>query len=115
MSPKKAPSPTNVVAIVRVSEYHDGKSPEEQEAKIKAACKAEGQNLLAIRRELDVSGGRALSKRPGLRDAVDAIESGEAQEVMAAYFDRLFRSLRTQAETLERVERAGGKVLALDV
>jgi DNA invertase Pin-like site-specific DNA recombinase len=115
MSPKKSPSPVNVVAIVRVSEYHDGKSPEEQEAKIKAACEANGKNLVAVHRELDVSGGRALSKRPGLRAAVEAIESGEAQEIMAAYFDRLFRSLKTQAETLERVERAGGKVLALDV
>jgi DNA invertase Pin-like site-specific DNA recombinase len=115
MSPKKAPSPVNVVGIVRVSVDHDGKSPEEQEARIRSACEAQGKNLLAVHRELDVSGRRALSKRPGLRAAVDAIESGEAGEIMAAYFDRLFRSLKTQAETLERVERKGGKVLALDV
>jgi hypothetical protein len=46
---------------------------------------------------------------------VHAIEAGEAEVVAAAYFDRLFRSLRTQAEVVERVERAGGQVLAVDI
>jgi DNA invertase Pin-like site-specific DNA recombinase len=34
---------------------------------------------------------------------------------VAAYFDRLVRSLTVQAEIVQRVERAGGKVLAVDV
>lgn len=29
------------------------------------------------------------------------------------YFDRLYRSIKVQAEVMERVERAGGKVIAL--
>jgi site-specific DNA recombinase len=35
--------------------------------------------------------------------------------VVAAYFDRLVRSLRVQDELVSRVEHAGGKVMAVDV
>ena len=36
------------------------------------------------------SGGKPLDQRQGLREAVEAIERGEAEVVVAAYFDRLF-------------------------
>jgi hypothetical protein len=42
------------------------------------------------------------------------IEAGDAEVIVAAYFDRLLRSLTTQAELLARVEAAGGKVRAVD-
>jgi hypothetical protein len=42
------------------------------------------------------------------------VEAGEADVIVAAYFDRLVRSLKTQTELLERVEAAGGKVRAVD-
>ena len=35
--------------------------------------------------------------------------------VVVAYFDRLVRSLAVQAEVVERVEQAGGAILAVDV
>ena len=35
--------------------------------------------------------------------------------VVAAYCDRLMRSLRVQDELVSRVERTGGEVLAVDV
>ena len=90
-------------------------SPHEQRERIEATCEREGITLLDVYDELDVSGGKALARRPGLSAAVAAVEAGEADVVVAAYFDRLFRSLSTQAEVIERVERAGGQVLAVDV
>jgi DNA invertase Pin-like site-specific DNA recombinase len=65
--------------------------------------------------ELDVSGGAPLTKRHGLRRAVEMVESGQAEVVVVAYFDRLVRSLTVQAEVVERIERAGGAILAVDV
>ena len=65
--------------------------------------------------ELDVSGGAPLARRPGLRRAVEMVEAGEADVVVVAYFDRLVRSLTVQAEVVERVEQAGGAILAVDV
>ena len=108
-----------VIGLVRVSEVGDREgdsfaSPGQQLDRIKQACDTQGAQLMAAYEELDVSGGRPLDKRPGLRQAVEAVEAGEADVIMAAYFDRLFRSLSTQAEAVQRVEAAGGKVVALD-
>src|SRR5262249_10041345 len=43
------------------------------------------------------------------------IEAGEAEVVVVAFFDRLVRSLKVQLEVAERVEAAGGRIVALDV
>lgn len=107
------------IGIVRVSQTsgREGErfaSPPEQRERIRAVCERDSIDLIAIQ-ELDVSGGKPLDERPGLGPAVQAIENGEADVIAAAYFDRLFRSLTTQAEAVERVERAGGQVLAVDV
>ena len=75
----------------------------------------DGLDLVDTFEELDVSGGAPLEQRPGLGRAVQMIEAGEADVVVVAYFDRLVRSLAVQAEVVERVERAGGAILAVDV
>lgn len=107
------------IGIVRVSQTkgREGErfvSPEEQRERLEAACARDGLTLLEVHQELDVSGGKSLADRPGLSAAVAAVEAGEADVVAAAYFDRLFRSLSTQAEVVDRIERAGGQVLAVD-
>jgi DNA invertase Pin-like site-specific DNA recombinase len=108
------------VGIVRVSRVgaRNGEqfvSPDEQAERIKAACASSGLDLVETLQELDVSGGAAIANRPGLSRAIELIEAKEAEVVVVAYFDRLARSLKVQAEVLERVERAGGEVLAVDV
>lgn len=114
------------VGIVRVSQVGGGEgesfaSPREQRDRITAACRRDGLRLVkgfgedGIVAELDVSGGTPLEQRPGLRLAVEAVEAGRADVIVAAYFDRLVRSLRVQDELVSRVERAGGQVLAVDV
>ena len=42
------------------------------------------------------------------------IEAGRAEQLVVGYFDRLVRSLKVQLEVIERVERAGGEIFALD-
>src|SRR5947209_6908464 len=42
------------------------------------------------------------------------VEAGEADHIVVAYFDRLVRSLKVQLEVVERVERAGGEIYAID-
>jgi DNA invertase Pin-like site-specific DNA recombinase len=108
------------IGIIRVSrvsgrEGESFASPGEQRQRIEAECERDGLELLDVIPEMDVSGGTPLAKREGLRTAVERVEAGEAQVVVAAYFDRLVRSLKVQAELVERVEAAGGEVLALDV
>ena len=79
-----------------------------------SASGRDGLRRVDVLDELDVSGGKPLDERPGLGPAVRAVEGGKADVIAAGYFDRLFRSLAVQAEVVERVERAGGRVLAVD-
>jgi DNA invertase Pin-like site-specific DNA recombinase len=46
-----------------------------------------------------VSGGTPLEHRDKLRRAVEAVEAGDADVIVVAYFDRLVRSLRVQARS----------------
>lgn len=120
------------IGIIRVSDVGDRgqdggdgfQSPDNQRERIEAACDRDGLRLVAVMEELDVKGGTPLEKRVhldvnqrrvGLLPAVEMVEAGKAEVVMAAYFDRLMRSLKVQREVVERVEAAGGEVLALDV
>ena len=106
---------SGIVAIVRVSQHKDGAvSPEEQRQRLTLEARRLGKPIVAVFEELDVSGGTPLHRRKGMRAAVEMIEAGDADVLAAAYFDRLFRSITVQAEVIERVEKAGGQVLAID-
>lgn len=104
------------VGLVRQSRgREDSLSPAEQRERIVSLCEREGLTLLAVHEEIDVSGGSPLAEREGLRAAVEAVEGNQAEVVVVAYFDRLFRSLTVQAEVVNRVEKAGGRIMAADV
>ena len=109
-------SSRRAIGIVRVSRLgDDAVSPDEQRERIASTCERDGLELVDTFEELDVSGGAPLAKRPGLGRAVEMVEHGQADVVVVAYFDRLVRSLAVQAEVVDRVERAGGAILAVDV
>lgn len=107
------------IGVTRVSveggrEEHRLYSYDTQAEAIAVSCERQGLELLHVGRERAVSGGAVLDDRPELSRALLAVESGDADVIVAAYFDRFFRSLAVQAEVIERVERAGGELLALD-
>src|SRR6516162_879567 len=108
------------VVVVRVSEKGDREdehfhSPEVQIEAAMRWARERGERLVASPiPEIDVSGKLPLSKRPGLLAAIEVIEAGRADQLVVAYFDRLVRSLKVQLEVIERVERAGGEIFALD-
>jgi site-specific DNA recombinase len=118
--PSRTKSITSAVGVVRVSRVGNRAgeqfvSPSEQRQRIEAACKRDDLALVDVIEELDVSGGASLDHRPGLSRALALVEDGKAGVLVVAYFDRLVRSLRVQAEVVERVEQAGGRILAVDV
>jgi DNA invertase Pin-like site-specific DNA recombinase len=107
------------VVVVRVSEQGDREdenfhSPRAQLAKAKLWSKDQGNRVVDAFEEIDVSGKLPLVKRPGLLRAIEMVEAGEADHIVVAYFDRLVRSLKVQLEVIERVERAGGEIYAID-
>lgn len=108
-----------IVGVVRVSQrkgreedrFH---SPRTQREKIEAEAERKGERVVEILEEIDVSGKRPLTRRPGLLRAIEMIENDEADDLVVAYHDRLMRSIKVQAEVTERVERKGGDIYALD-
>jgi site-specific DNA recombinase len=114
-------SPPRAIGIIRVSKVkgrdklRDGEafhSPEIQRQKIEEECARREWRLLYTLEELDVSGGKALDKRPALGPSVVAVENGEAEAIVFAYRDRMDRSITTGSEAVERVEAAGGVLVA---
>ncbi|HEY5343200.1 MAG TPA: recombinase family protein [Solirubrobacteraceae bacterium] len=110
---------SRAIGIVRVSQTRgrEGESftsPTTQLSRIRGECERRGAKLLRHHEELDVSGTRPLEKRKGLLEAVEAVEAGQADVIIVAYFDRLVRSIKVQAEVVQRIELAGGNVLTLD-
>src|SRR4029450_13414645 len=103
------------VGVIRISRVGDREgdrfiSPITQREAIERLCAQRGWRLVDIFEEPNVSGGRALNRRPGLMNAVKAIEARRADVLVVAFFDRLARSVKVFGEVLERVEAAGGSV-----
>jgi DNA invertase Pin-like site-specific DNA recombinase len=104
-----------VIGVARQSRTADESySVSDQIDALDAACARDAMCLLRVEQEPDTSGQRPLARRHGLLRAVEAIERGEADVLMVAYFDRLARKLAVQNEVVDRVEAAGGSVRTLD-
>jgi DNA invertase Pin-like site-specific DNA recombinase len=107
------------VVVVRVSEQgardeENFHSPRAQLARAKLWSEDQGNRVVDVFEEIDVSGKLPLAGRPGLLRAIEMVEAGKADHIVVAYFDRLVRSLKVQLEVIERVERAGGEIYAID-
>lgn len=105
------------IGVVRVSRVggREGErflSPDLQRERIEAECERRGLRMIETREELDVSGGKALGKRPGLSQALAAVEDGRAEAIVFAYRDRMDRSITTGSELCERMDAAGGLLIA---
>src|SRR5215471_1036167 len=79
-------------------------------------CPGEHVEIAEWIKEMDVSGYRlTLQKRKGLLRAVEMIEAGAAKILIVAYFNRLCRNGAVKREVVQRVEAAGGRILAIDM
>lgn len=86
-------------------------SPQEQSDSIAAWARARRVEVDILPAELDESGGRA--DRPILTRAVEGIERGEYAGLVVAYLSRASRSVRHLLELWDRIEAAGGQVVAV--
>jgi DNA invertase Pin-like site-specific DNA recombinase len=102
-----------VIGYARVSKgAKNGVSLDVQERAIHEECKRRGWRLLRIERET-LSGKRKTS-RPGLDRALTACADGEASAIVVYKLDRLSRSVIDAGHLLERAQREGWNVVALD-
>jgi site-specific DNA recombinase len=107
-----------LVGCVRVSRVagRSGESfisPAQQRDRIEAHAAAHGHRIVGWQEDLDVSGTRM--DRPGLEAAILAVEHGEADGLAVAKLDRFGRSIIGIAKGIDRLEKAGGVLVCVDV
>lgn len=107
----------SVVGYVRVSteeQADSGAGLAAQRSAIVAECERRGWRLLAVYEDAGVS-GKSLAGRPGLQEALQAVEDGPGSALVVAKLDRLSRSLLDFASLMERSRRKGWALVALDL
>lgn len=107
-----------LIGYVRVSRVagREGQSfisPDVQKERIAAHAKAQGHTVIGWRVDLDQSGGKI--ERPALEEAFSQVEAAEADGIAVAKLDRFARSVAGAAKGLERLEAAGGVLVAVDL
>jgi len=107
----------NAVAYVRVStseQADSGAGLEAQRAAICSEATRRGFYLVGVYEDAGAS-GKSVSGRPGLQQALEALESGQAEALIVAKLDRLSRSLLDFAALMERARQGGWSLIALDL
>lgn len=106
-----------VVGYTRVSteeQASSGAGLQAQEAVITASATRSGHELVGLFTDEGVS-GKALRGRPGLTQALEHVETGQADGLIVAKLDRLSRSMLDFAALMERSQRHGWALIALDL
>lgn len=106
-----------IIGYIRVStdeQVDSGAGLAVQRAAIEAEAARRDWQLVAILEDAGAS-GKSLNGRPGLAAALAAIEAGEAEGLVVAKLDRLSRSLLDFAGLMERSQRQGWALVALDL
>lgn len=112
---KTAPAGT-AIAYLRVStadQAEHGAGLDAQRATVEAEAARRGWDLVAVHVDEGIS-GKSLD-RPGLADALAAVETGAAAALIVAKLDRLSRSVQDAAGLLDRAQRAGWSLVAADL
>jgi DNA invertase Pin-like site-specific DNA recombinase len=104
-----------VLAYVRVSteeQRESGAGLAAQRAAILAECEYRGWHLVDV---IEDGGYSAKDlKRPGVRIALEALRTGEAEALVVAKLDRLSRSMLDFASIMSAAQKQGWALVALD-
>jgi DNA invertase Pin-like site-specific DNA recombinase len=119
-SPKRSPEaarPLRAITYGRVStgrQAASGLSLGDQEDSLAAVVAQRGWTHVDHVTDPGLS-GRRISNRRGLLDALDRLDRGDADVLVASKVDRVARSTADFARLLDRAEKKGWKVVVLDV
>jgi DNA invertase Pin-like site-specific DNA recombinase len=106
-----------VCGYIRVSsaeQRESGLGLQAQRDAIEAEAERRGWTLVHIYADEGVS-GKSMNGRPGLQEALHAVEAGEAEALVVSKLDRLSRSLLDFALLMERARKRGWSLCALDL
>jgi DNA invertase Pin-like site-specific DNA recombinase len=109
--------PIRAVAYLRVStveQADSGAGLDAQRVTVEADAAGRGWELVEEWVDAGVS-GKSLVNRPALARALATVESGRASVLVVAKLDRLSRSVADFASLLDRAQRRGWGLVALDL
>lgn len=98
--------------VSTVEQEDSGLSLDHQRGALRAECGRRGWEIVA--EPVDVGSGKALTGRPQLGEALDALKAGKAEVLVVTRLDRLSRSTADFVGLLDRGRREGWRVLVLD-
>ena len=88
-------------------------SPDVQRSTIEAKARERGLEVVEWVTDLDASGGKF--EREGFQRSLEAVEAGAVDAVVVAKLTRFARSVLDTHRALERIESAGGRLIACDL
>lgn len=112
---KHAP-PDTAVTYIRVSTEEQtvsGLGLADQTAKVRGEVERKGWTLVAEFADEGVS-AKTIAKRPGLLAALEAVETGQAQNLVVMKLDRISRSVHDFSGLLDRSKRNGWNLRMMD-
>jgi DNA invertase Pin-like site-specific DNA recombinase len=111
---KPQTDPKLAVAYLRVSTDDQALGPKAQQAAISRWAKANGVTVVATCADIGISGGAELDKRPGLVEALRALEQHGAGVLVVAKRDRLARDVMVASAVGRLVEGSGARIASAD-
>lgn len=112
---RKATSTPGIVGYLRVStdeQAVSGLGLAAQRSAIEAEAARRGLPLVAVHVDAGIS-GKSLA-RPGLTEALADLDAGKGTVLLVAKLDRLSRSVHDATGLMQRAERAGWGLVAMD-
>jgi DNA invertase Pin-like site-specific DNA recombinase len=102
------------IGIVRCSTSKQDIGAAAQRAELQRWAADNGIELVAVFEDLGVSGAAPLAERPGLLDAIVAMQRHGARRLVAVKRDRFARHRHTMADIERAVAAAGGVLVTTD-
>jgi DNA invertase Pin-like site-specific DNA recombinase len=114
---RKAPPPDTAVTYVRVStedQAESGLGLESQRSKVLGECERRGWRVLEQYADEGKS-GKTIAGRPALLRALDALDRGDAANLVVMKLDRLSRSVHEFTGLVAQSKRQGWSLVVLDI
>ena len=114
--PRRTSSSPRIIGYCRVSTQEQGRSGLSLQAQRSAIqTEAKRRGWADIRIVIDKDYSAKDLRRPGIQEALEALSKGDVDVLMVAKLDRLSRSLLDFALLMERSQREGWSIVALDL
>jgi DNA invertase Pin-like site-specific DNA recombinase len=112
-NPQEVQPMTKAVAYIRASTDDQHLGPEAQEAALKRWAESHDVEVVSVHRDLGVSGGKPIDRRPGLQAAVAALAPADVTVLWVYDRTRFARDVMVAMTVTELVRDQGARVLTL--